>query len=109
MASSSLHLSEREEYILLVLMKGERYGNEIMDTIQEASDDLIPIGCGIYRLLRRLEKDGYVGSRMEKDRPEIRKGNRRTYYSITDKGISALHERQQFRQSLLNWKPLLGI
>ncbi|NER93144.1 MAG: hypothetical protein F6J86_04780 [Symploca sp. SIO1B1] len=105
MASNSIILSEREEYILLVLMKGERYGNQIMEAIEEVSNDVIPIGCRTYPLLRRLKKGGYVDSRLEEAGLEIRRGNRRTYYWITDKGINALKCRQEFRQALLNWKP----
>ena len=76
-----------------------------METIEYESEALIPVGCGIYPILRSLEKRGYVESEKETKRLTVRKGNRRTYYWITDRGIEVVTHQEQMRKSLLDWRP----
>lgn len=76
-----------------------------METIEDESEDLIPVGCGIYPILRSLKKRGYVDSEKERERLTVRKGNRRTYYWITDRGMEVVMHQEQMRRSLLNWRP----
>lgn len=76
-----------------------------MDAIEYESEDLIPVGSGIYPILRSLEKRGYVDSEKETKRLTVRRGNKRTYYWITDRGMEAVTHQERMRKSFLNWRP----
>ncbi len=74
--------------VLAVLSRGESYGYEIASTLVEA----VGMGEGtIYPLMRRLQKDGLVATRIA----ESSNGPPRKYYRLTDSGraLFAAHRR----------------
>jgi uncharacterized protein YjbI with pentapeptide repeats/DNA-binding MarR family transcriptional regulator len=89
-----------EELILLAIAgKSEIYGLEIATEIAKASEDKVQLNYGsLYPYLNRLEKKGYISSRWEEEND--RKGARRKYYQITDKGTQSLDEATLIRQRL---------
>jgi DNA-binding PadR family transcriptional regulator len=89
-----------EELILLAIAgKSEIYGLEIATEIAKASEDKVQLNYGsLYPYLNRLEKKGYISSRWEEENE--RKGARRKYYQITDKGTQSLDEATLIRQRL---------
>jgi DNA-binding PadR family transcriptional regulator len=89
-----------EELILLAIAgKSEIYGLEIASVIAKASEDKVQLNYGsLYPHLNRLEKKGYISSRWEEEND--RKGARRKYYQITDKGTQSLDEATLIRQRL---------
>jgi DNA-binding PadR family transcriptional regulator len=89
-----------EELILLAIAgKSEIYGLEIATEIAKASEDKVQLNYGsLYPYLNRLEKKGYISSRWEAEND--RKGARRKYYQITDKGTQSLDEATLIRQRL---------
>jgi DNA-binding PadR family transcriptional regulator len=89
-----------EELILLAIAgKSEIYGLEIASAIAKASKDKVQLNYGsLYPYLNRLEKKGYISSRWEEENE--RKGARRKYYQITDKGTKSLDEATLIRQRL---------
>lgn len=89
-----------EELILLAIAgKSEIYGLEIATEIAKASEDKVQLNYGsLYPYLNRLEKKGYISSRWEEDNE--RKGARRKYYQIADKGTQSLDEAKLIRQRL---------
>jgi PadR family transcriptional regulator, regulatory protein PadR len=80
---------------LAILEEGESYGYAILKRIDELSDGALEWTDGmLYPLLHRLERLGYVEARWATPP----RGRRRRYYSITQRGRSALHEqRRQWR------------
>jgi DNA-binding PadR family transcriptional regulator len=72
--------------VLRALLGGRHYGFDIMDATQ------LPSGT-VYPILRRLNAEGYVRSRWEKDglaRKEQRPPRR--YYELTSGGTALAHE-----------------
>jgi DNA-binding PadR family transcriptional regulator len=89
-----------EELILLAIAgRSEIYGLEIATEIAKASEDRVQLNYGsLYPYLNRLEKKGYITSRWEEEND--RKGARRKYYQITEKGTQSLDEATFIRQRL---------
>ncbi|GAB4538480.1 MAG: helix-turn-helix transcriptional regulator [Pleurocapsa sp.] len=101
-----LNLTLTEEVILNTLIFQERYGLEIMEAIAIASSGKKKIGfSSLYPNLRKLEKRGFVTSRWGDETPETTTGARRRYYQITGSGIAAVKAKQEFLNTLQNFKP----
>lgn len=97
----NLEISNLEETLLISLCHRECYGLEIIDRVEKASLGKRRLGYGsLYPTLQKLEKRGLLQSHWGEDRPEERSGARRKYYAITDLGLEALKEVEQFRQRL---------
>jgi DNA-binding PadR family transcriptional regulator len=96
-----------EELILLAIAgKSEIYGLEIATEIAKASEDKVQLNYGsLYPYLNRLEKKGYISSRWEEEND--RKGARRKYYQIVEKGRYSLDEAKLIRQQLRNDVPVI--
>jgi len=78
-------------YILSLLKKEPIYGWEIPKMI-EKKFGFKPGKITPYRVLYRLEKTGFVKSKME---------NRRRVYQITEKGEKELEKAKNFYQEIL--------
>lgn len=75
---------------LLALLAGERkYGFQLIKELRERSDGFFDVKEGtLYPALRRLEERGFVRSEwVERDA-----GVPRKYYTLTDRGRTALRE-----------------
>lgn len=85
------HLGELEQILLLALPSGdERYGVEIRRTIEERTGRSVAPGA-VYTALDRLERRGFVTSRLGDPTPE-RGGKRKRYYRIAPAGAALLGE-----------------
>jgi DNA-binding PadR family transcriptional regulator len=80
-------------YILSLLKKRNLYGWEIPKII-EKQFEFKPGRITPYRVLYRLEKTGFVESKME---------NRRRVYQITEKGKKELEMAKNFYREILKW------
>jgi DNA-binding PadR family transcriptional regulator len=80
-------------YILSLLKKRSLYGWEIPKII-EKKFEFKPGKITPYRVLYRLEKDGFVESKME---------DRRRVYQITEKGKKELEMAKNFYRDILKW------
>lgn len=81
-------------YILILLKtKGEVYGWEIPELI-EKNFNFKPGRITPYRVLYRLEKDGFVKSKIKE---------RRKFYQITEKGKEELEKAKNFYKEVLKW------
>jgi len=78
-------------YILLLLRERELYGWEIQSLIKRRFN-FRPGLITPYRVLYRLEKDGFVKSKMEE---------RRRVYQITEKGEIELNKAKNFYRRIL--------
>lgn len=81
--------------VLAVLSRGESYGYEIASTLAEA----VGMGEGtIYPLMRRMQKDGLVATRLA----ESKSGPPRKYYRLTALG------RATFDAHRRDWRTFAG-
>ncbi len=79
-------------YILSLLKEGSIYGWEIPKLI-EKKFNFKPGKITPYRVLYRLEKEGFVKSKMEE---------RRRVYQITEKGEEEFKKAKHFYQKVIN-------
>ena len=96
------NLGNNETKILSALLLGEKYGLDIIETLQKETGKGISLG-GLYTTMHRLEKKGFVKSRWGESTAE-RGGNRRKYYKLTGTGERVLREVKQSLSLLLNWE-----
>ena len=83
-----------ELIVLCVIEKSEKYGYEIVSTLNVYSSVLGDAREGtVYPLLYRLCVGGYIAVRADSKQG---RGNPKKYYSLTDKGKEALDEMKRF-------------
>lgn len=105
-----LDLTPTEEIVLYAVRDRERYGLEIIDAIERASNGKRKIGfSSLYPTLKRLEEKGFVSSRWGDEAPEELTGARRRYYVISGIGSRALNERELFLQGLTTVTAMGGV
>jgi DNA-binding PadR family transcriptional regulator len=85
-------LGRFEEYVLraLVRLRDNAYGVPIRREIVAATGHDVSFGA-VYTTLERLERKGYVSSRMGEPTPE-RGGRAKKYFRIEAPGIRALND-----------------
>ena len=77
--------------ILSVLKDGDSYGYAVSQKIRDVSEEVYIIKeTTLYSAFNRLEKNGYIRSYPG----EVTHGKKRTYYQITDKGLTFLEEKR---------------
>jgi DNA-binding PadR family transcriptional regulator len=77
--------------ILQLLSEQERYGYEIIKTVNQRTGNIFDWKEGtLYPWLHRLEGEGLIRSRWV----EADSGRQRKYYRITKRGLAALSERK---------------
>ncbi|MEO9872497.1 PadR family transcriptional regulator [Ekhidna sp.] len=97
----SLQLGTLEEMILIILlMKEETYGFEIAKEYKSQLNQSISLPA-IHVVFKRLEKKGFVDSRMGDPTPE-RGGKGKRLYKATNKGYETAQELQHRRNEI--WK-----
>ncbi|MDT2826898.1 MAG: PadR family transcriptional regulator [Enterococcus viikkiensis] len=78
--------------ILSVLKEGDSYGYAVSQKIREISQSIYVIKeTTLYSAFNRLEKNDYIRSYPG----EVTHGKKRTYYQITDKGLTFLAEKRE--------------
>ncbi len=87
----------REAVILGILINGEKYGREIRNEYERRTGEGMPLGS-LYTTLHRMEKKGFVESRMGESVPQ-RRGNRRKYFEITAAGVTGVNGREVWHTS----------
>ena len=77
--------------VLEILSRGQMYGYELSQAIEERSGDILSLGKGtLYPLLYNLEAKKLVEAKWE----EAESGRKRRYYSITSKGKDELAKQK---------------
>lgn len=104
-AMKGVHLGEFEELVLLVacILYDAAYGVVIKETIEEQTGRPVRISA-VHSALRRLEKKGYLSSRVGGATSE-RGGRRKRFFAITPDGKAVLLERRLMRERLWNQIP----
>ncbi|MBC7074130.1 PadR family transcriptional regulator [Candidatus Parcubacteria bacterium] len=82
-------------YILFLLNEKSVYGWEIPKLVKEKFG-FLPGKITPYRVLYRLEKDGFVESQLIE---------RKRIYKITEKGKEELNKAKEFFENILQWFP----
>ena len=78
--------------MLSILERGESYGYEIIQLVQDYSEGKLTWTDGtLYPVLHRLESEGLIAASWR----ESEKGRRRKYYSITTAGKKALETEKR--------------
>lgn len=91
-----MSINTRVAIILSIVETREKYGREIRDKYEELAKAQMPYGS-LYTTLDRMEKSGLIKGRDGEPNPELG-GNRRRFYSITGKGISAIRSYRESAQ-----------
>jgi PadR family transcriptional regulator PadR len=86
------HLGDFEQHVLTALLRlrGDAYGMTVRREIAERTGRDVAIGA-VYATLDRLERKGFVSSRLGEATPE-RGGRAKRYFDIEAPGIKALEE-----------------
>jgi DNA-binding PadR family transcriptional regulator len=88
-------LGRFEEYVLLALvrLRENAYGVPVRREIAERTGRDVSLGA-VYGTLERLERKGYVSSRVGAPTPE-RGGRAKRYFRIEAPGVRALNESRE--------------
>jgi DNA-binding PadR family transcriptional regulator len=92
-------LTKLELAILAALSGKERYGLEILKTVEETRQRVSL--AGLYTTLARLEAEGLVASRWGDEAVAVRRGARRRYYTIKGAGARAFDHNRTVLQNVL--------
>ena len=100
--SSDLLRGHTDIIVLNCLLKQDRYGFEIYNSILERTGEAYELKeTTLYSSYKRLEKDGYITSYWGDET----QGARRRYYRITDKGRDLYRQNKldlEFTQKIIN-------
>jgi len=78
--------------VLEILSRGQMYGYELSQAIEERSSDILTLGKGtLYPLLYNLEARKLIKGKWE----TADSGRKRRYYSITSKGKAQLAKQKE--------------
>ena len=89
------YLGEFEQLLLLAILQldaDEAYGTRIRDEIEKRTGRLVAPGA-IYTALDRLERRGFVRSRLGEPTPQ-RGGKRKRHYQVQPAGLALLQRTQ---------------
>lgn len=90
-AASLLPLSAKDYHVLMVLLDDESHGYGMVKEIEERTDGRISLeAANLYRVIRRLIRDGLVAEADRRATPETEQEERRRYYRITALGREVL-------------------
>jgi PadR family transcriptional regulator PadR len=94
------YLGEFEHIIVLALLRLEdrAYGVTVRQEIEFRIQREVSIGA-VYATLDRLERKGYVKSRLGDPTPE-RGGRSKRFFRVTAKGVTAVNRTQRALQTM---------
>ena len=92
--------------VLEILSRGQMYGYELSEAIEQRSGNILTLGKGtLYPLLYNLEAKKLVKGKWQ----EAKNGRKRRYYSITSTGKTQLsQQKEQLRELTVGLDMLLG-
>jgi PadR family transcriptional regulator PadR len=77
--------------VLEILSRGQMYGYELSQAIEQRSSDILTLGKGtLYPLLYNLEAKKLIKGKWQ----QVDSGRKRRYYSITSKGKGELAKQK---------------
>lgn len=90
---SSLGPFQQEVLCVLVRLGEKAYGVSIWQELEDRTGERVAIGA-VYSTLERLERKGFVNSRVGEATP-ARGGRAKRFYSITAQGAAALTKSER--------------
>ena len=92
--------------VLEILSRGQMYGYELSEAIEQRSEQVLTLGKGtLYPLLYNLEARKLIRGKWE----TADSGRKRRYYSITSRGKAQLAEqKQQLKELTAGLKLVFG-
>ena len=104
----SQSLGNLEETILLIVavMPEEAYGYTVSEAYKKHMENGISISA-VHTVLKRLEKKGYIASKMGGATAE-RGGRRKRIFEVTKIGLNTLEQIQDNRMKLWDMMPKLN-
>jgi PadR family transcriptional regulator PadR len=92
--------------VLEILSRGQMYGYELSEAIEQKSEQVLTLGKGtLYPLLYNLEARKLIRGKWE----TADSGRKRRYYSITSRGKAQLAEqKQQLKELTAGLKQVFG-
>ena len=95
------NLGELEQLLLLAVLRvgDDAYGTSVRREIEARTGRKLTAGA-VFTALERLERRGFVSSRMGDPTP-VRGGKRKRYYRVEARGIDALRRSQHALQEML--------
>ncbi len=102
------NLGEFQEIVMLCILILEKnaYGVTIQEEIDSQMKRKISRGA-LHTALTRLEEKDFIVSAYGEPSPE-RGGRRKRYYEVTNKGVEALKEAKELRQTMWQMIPRLS-
>ena len=102
MAREKLQTLSEPMYYILLAMREEVCGVDIMNRVLEISHGRVRVGPGtVYAMLDRFEESGFI--------VRTRTESRRKWYVMTETGRERLREEQErLRQQYLDGEALIG-
>jgi DNA-binding PadR family transcriptional regulator len=93
-------LTPRDLLVLSALAKGPQHGYGIIKAVEEESGPLLDPG-NLYRVLRRMRRDGWVEEAPEEDPDPGDGGTRRRSYRLMPRGRAVLREEVERLERLI--------
>jgi DNA-binding PadR family transcriptional regulator len=102
------NLGEFEQIVLLAILrlKGQAYGVSIRMEISDRTGRE-PASGALYTTLERLERKGFLKSRIGEPTPQ-RGGRAKRYYKVTTSGAGAINRAQRAFSNMLDGLTLPG-
>jgi DNA-binding PadR family transcriptional regulator len=91
--SGSLGQFQQQVLYALIRAGDDAYGKRIWDELEARTGNSIAVGA-VYATLDRLERKGFVSSRVGDPTPE-RGGRAKRYFSLTGAGAAALQQTER--------------
>jgi DNA-binding PadR family transcriptional regulator len=106
--ASSENLGEFEQMVLLAVLRlgGEAYGVSIRAEIAQRTERAVAPGA-LYTTLERLERKGFLKSRVGDPTPE-RGGRAKRYYTVSSTGLKAIARAERAFRRLLDGLEIPG-
>jgi PadR family transcriptional regulator PadR len=103
-----INLGEFEELILLLVgvLHDEAYGVAILEELEKQTSRKVNISA-VHSALRRLEKKGFVTSRMG-GATAVRGGRRKRLFKLTGAGAKVLAQVRELRNNLWQQIPKIA-
>jgi PadR family transcriptional regulator PadR len=94
------YLGEFEHLVLLAIMQldDDAYGVRIRELIERRADRAVSFGA-VYSTLRRMERKGYVRSRMGDSEP-VSGGRARKFFEVTPAGSALVMQSRRRLESM---------
>lgn len=102
-----LPLTSKVFHVLLAMRQDEQHGYGLKKAIRDRTGGTIDLDPGgLYRLVARLEQDGWIAS---VEAPDSEDDPRRRYYALTDLGLAILRREARRLSEMTAWDDVVEL